>query len=329
MNSFIVAVDATNPGEYLAVCGIIELVGRLDRSSTSAWTREQGRVPQAPSAVCDVCEILTHVKEEEFAGKLAKELGSQDAWYAVTDRARRPLADAVGKWAAGVEFKLPGCHDAIVIDHWYERAYVKGDDVVQKPDKKRDGKGRWKFWAGQQDSKQGITGLLLDLVDASAKLNGAARVQDILAFGSSGSSRLNVDAATTRSSIDRGISANDAAADGGSIGRPGLELLAAIGLSAFFPPRRYGDAAPDGTVAVHKRLFRYFTWTPQASVCLARLCARGVGVPGFQGVRREAPIGMMGQYSYLRFARPAGVGGMAAVTDETTDEEMAEENSHE
>jgi CRISPR-associated protein Csb3 len=333
MNSFIVAVDATNPGEYLAVCGIIELVGLLDRSSTSAWTRKQGLVAQAQSAICDVCEILTLVKEEEFVGKLAKELGSREAWRAVTDRARVPLADAVGKWTAGVEFMLPGCHDAIVIDHWYERAFVNGDRVVQKPDKKRDGKGRWKFWAGQQDSRQGITGLLLDLVDASAKLNGVARVQDILAFGSTGSSRLNVDAATTRSSIDRGISANDAAANGGAIGRPGLELLAAIGLSAFFPPRRYGDAAPDGTVGVHKRLFSYFTWTPQAPVCLARLCARGVSVPGFQGVRREAPIGMMGQYSYLRFARPAGVGGMAAVTDETTDEEMAEEmaeeNSHE
>jgi hypothetical protein len=160
-------------------------------------------------------------------------------------------------------------------------------------------------------------------------MEGVTRVQDILAFGSSGSSRLNLDAATTRSSIDRGISANDAAADGGSIGRPGLELLATIGLSAFFPPRRYGDAAPDGTVAVHKRLFRYFTWTPQAPVCLARLCARGVGVAGFEGIRREAPIGMMGQYSYLRFARPAGVGGTAAVSEETTDEDMTEENSNE
>lgn len=329
MNSFIVAVDATNPGEYLAACGIIELVGRLDRSSTSAWTRKQGLVAQAPSAVCDVCEILTCIEEAAFTRKLAKELGSRDAWYAVTDEARVPLANAVAKWTAGVEFVLPGCRDAIVVDHWYERAFIRDDRVVQKPDKKRDGKGRWKFWAGQQDSKQGITGLLLDLVDASANLNGAARLQDILAFGSSGSSRLNVDAATTRSSIDRGISANDAAADGGSIGRPGLELLAAIGLSAFFPPRRYGDAAPDGTVAVHKRLFRYFTWTPQAPLCLARLCARGVGVPGFQSVWREALIGMMGQYSYLRFARPAGVGDMAAVTQETTDEEMAEENSHE
>jgi len=38
---------------------------------------------------------------------------------------------------------------------------------------------------------------------------------------------------------------------------------------------------------------------------------------------------MMGQYSYLRFARPAGVGGMAAVSDETADEDVAEENANE
>jgi CRISPR-associated protein Csb3 len=325
--SFLLAIDATNPGEYLAACGLIELVSRLDRSATSEWTRRSGLVSGVPTAISDACEIQTCLEESKFARELSVKLGSRDAWKAVIDTGRLPLSDAVAEWTAGIEFALPGC-GVIIVDHWYERAFVNDGRITQRHGK-RDGKSRWKFWAGQQDSKQGITGLLLDLVDTSANMKGATRVQDILAFGSSGSSRLNLDAATTRSSIDRGISANDAAADGGSIGRPGLELLAAIGLSAFFPPRRYGDSAPDGTVSVHKRLFRYFTWTPQAPICLARLCARGVGVPGFQGVRREAPIDMMGQYSYLRFARPAGVGGMAAVSDETADEDVAEENSNE
>lgn len=160
-------------------------------------------------------------------------------------------------------------------------------------------------------------------------MKGMTRVQDILAFTSRGSSRLNLDAAATRSSIDRGISANDASADGGSGGRPGLELLAAIGISAFFPPRRHGNAAPDGTVAVHKRLFRYCTWTPLAPIGLARLCARGVGVIGFDCIPHAAEIGMIGQYSYLRFARAAGVGVAAIASEESASEDTTEENANE
>jgi CRISPR-associated protein Csb3 len=213
----------------------------------------------------------------------------------------------------------------VVVDHWYEWAFVKGDHIVQRIGK-RDGKSRWKFWAGQQDSRKGITGLILELVNASATMGQVGRVQDILAFSSPGRGQLKLDAATTRSSIDRGISANDAAADGGSFCRPGVEILAAIGISAFFPPRHHGDAAP-GTVASNKRLFRYCTWKPQASISLARLCARGVAVAGIERTPREATIGMMGQYSYLRFARPAGVSG--AESNDMIDDDIPEEDANE
>jgi CRISPR-associated protein Csb3 len=326
MSSFVLAVDATNPGEYLAVCGLIELVSRLDESATSAWSRRSGLVREVPMAMSDACEIQTRLTEPEFARELSTALVSRSAWSAVTDRGRVPLSEAVAEWTAGIEFALPGHAGVVVVDHWYEWAFVKGDHVVQRIGK-RDGKSRWKFWAGQQDSKKGITGLVLELVDASATMGQVGRVQDILAFSSPGSSRLNLDAATTRSSIDRGISANDAAADGGSAGRPGLELLAAIGLSGFFPPRHYGDAAPDGTVAVNKRLFRYCTWKPQASISLARLCARGVAVAGIERNPREATIGMMGQYSYMRFARPTGVGEVES--SDMNNDDMSDEQANE
>jgi CRISPR-associated protein Csb3 len=326
MNSLVLAVDATNPGEYLAVCGLMELVSRLDESATSAWSRRSGLVRGVPTAMSDACEIQTRLTEPEFARELSSVLGSRGAWSAVTDEGRVPLAEAIAAWTAGIEFALLGRADVMVVDHWYEWAFVKDDHVVQRIGK-RDGKSRWKFWAGQQDSRKGITGLVLELVDASATMGQVERVQDILAFSSRGSSRLNLDAATTRSSIDRGISANDAAADGGSAGRPCLELLAAIGISAFFPPRHYGEAAPDGTVAVNKRLFRYCTWKPQVPIPLARLCARDVAVAGIERSPRGATIGMMGQYSYLRFARPAGMSG--AESNDMINDDMSDEHANE
>jgi CRISPR-associated protein Csb3 len=323
------AIDARNPAEYLAACGLVELVGRIDPHVQSGWTRCTGMVPEVPTAATDVCEIDADLEEPKVAGEFAVALGARNAWSAVTQSGRVPLADAVGAWCAGLEVIIPSQGAAIVIDHWYECAFVDGSRIVQRHGK-RDGKSRWKFWAGQQDSKKGITGLVLDLVDGAAGVGGARRFQDPLTYTSPGSSRLNLDAATTRSSIDRGISANDAAANRGSAGRPILELLAAIGLSAFFPPRRYGNSAPDGTVGVERRLFRYSTWSPRAPLSIARLSARGVKVPSIERNPREAAIGMMGQYSYLKFARSAGVTEIASPSDALSEEEDADEqrNDH-
>jgi CRISPR-associated protein Csb3 len=329
------AIDARNPGEYLAVCGVLEVLSRYDANVTSAWRRTPGVLPSLPSAAADVCEINTDVDEAAVAAEVAKHLGSKDAWKAITENGRVPLADSVGGWCGALEFSLPE-KSVVVVDHWYEWAHSSNGRIVQRLEK-RDGKSRWKFWAGKQDeasikkdtysaSLRGIAGLSLDLVEA-AQLSSPQKLQDIIAFTSPGASRLNLDAVATRSSIDRGISANDAAKSGGtSQGRPAMELLAAIGLSTFFPPRREGDNAPHGVVGVRKRLFTYSTWSPHLPLVLARMTARGVAVAPSELVKREAIIGMMGQYGYLKLARPAGI---TESVDSGNDDESDDEDSDE
>jgi CRISPR-associated protein Csb3 len=326
------AIDARNPGEYLAVCGLLEVLSRYDVNATSAWRRTPGVLPSLPSAAADVCEINTDVDEVAVAAEVAKHLGSKDAWKAITENGRVPLADSVGGWCGALEFSLPE-KSPVVVDHWYEWAHTSNGRIVQRLEK-RDGKSRWKFWAGKQDeasikkgtysaSLRGIAGLSLDLVEAAGQLSSAQKLQDIIAFTSPGASRLNLDAVATRSSIDRGISANDADKSGG---RPAMELLAAIGLSTFFPPRREGDNAPHGVVGVRKRLFTYSTWSPHLPLALARMTARGVEVASSVLVKREAIIGMMGQYGYLKLARPAG---LTESVDSGNDDESDDEGSDE
>lgn len=335
MTTIQLAIDARNPGEYLAVCGLLEVLSRYDANATSAWRRATGVVQSLPSAAADVCEVITEVDEATVVVQVAKHLGSRDAWKAITEHGRVPLAESVGGWCGALEFSLPE-KPVLVVDHWYEWAHASNGRIVQRLEK-RDGKSRWKFWAGKQDeasikkgtysaSLRGIAGLSLDLVEA-AQLSSPQKLQDILAFTSPGASRLNLDAVATRSSIDRGISANDAAKSGGSAqGRPALELLAAIGLSTFFPPRRAGDNAPHGVVGVRKRLFTYSTWSPHLPLALARMTARGVAVAPSELVKREAIIGMMGQYGYLKLARPAGI---AESVDSGNDDESDDEDSDE
>ena len=335
MTTIQLAIDARNPGEYLAVCGLLEVLSRYDVNATSTWRRTPGVLPSLPSAAADVCEINTDVDEVAVAAEVAKHLGSKDAWKAITENGRVPLADSVGGWCGALEFSLPE-KSPVVVDHWYEWAHTSNGRIVQRLEK-RDGKSRWKFWAGKQDeasikkgtysaSLRGIAGLSLDLVQA-AQLSSPQKLQDIIAFTSPGANRLNLDAVATRSSIDRGISANDAAKSGGTFqGRPAMELLAAIGLSTFFPPRREGDNAPYGVVGVRKRLFTYSTWSPHLPLALARMTARGVVVAPSELVKREAIIGMMGQYGYLKLARPAG---LTESVDSGNDDESDDEDSDE
>lgn len=326
MTTIQLAIDARNPGEYLAVCGLLEVLSRYDVHVTSAWRRTHGVLPSLPSAAAEVCEINADVDEAAVAAEVAKHVGSKDAWKAITENGRVPLADSVGRWCGALEFSLPQ-KPVLVVDHWYEWAYVVDNTILGKREKapKRDGKSRWKLWAGKHEER-GAGGLALDFVASVRQDFEPKAFQDLLGLTVARSSGFKLDPATTLSSIDRGISANDAKKVKVERVRPLLELLAAIGLSTFFPPRREGDNAPHGVVGVRKRLFTYSTWSPHLPLALARMTARGAAVAPSELVKREAIIGMMGQYGYLKLARPAGI---TESVDSGNDDESDNEDSDE
>ncbi|MBN8508026.1 MAG: hypothetical protein J0L57_05380 [Burkholderiales bacterium] len=326
MTTIQLAIDARNPGEYLAACGLLEVLGRYDANATSAWRRATGVLPSLPSAAADVCEVNTKVDEATVAAQVGRQLGSKDAWKAITETGRVPLAESVGGWCGALEFSLPE-KSVLVVDHWYEWAYVVDNKILGKREKapKRDGKSRWKLWAGKHEER-GAGGLAADLVASVPQNLRATGFQDLLNLTVAGGSGYKLDPATTRSSIDRGISANDAKKINVERVRPLLELLAAIGLSTFFPPRREGDNAPHGVVGVRRRVFTYCTWGPHLPLALARMAARGVEVAPAELTKREAIIGMMGQYGYLKLARPAGITESA---DSGNDDESDEKDSDE
>ncbi len=323
MTTVKLAVDARNPGEYLAVCGLLEVLDRYDVNATSAWRRATGALPSLPSAAADVCEVDAMINETAVVTSLAKQLGTKDAWVGITESGRVPLANSIGRWCGAIELALPN-KQVVVIDHWYERAYVEQNVIVGKSGQ-RNGKSRWKLWAGRHEAR-GPGGLTQDLLNSIPDRFQPDRFQDLLQLHAQGSSGFKLDPATTRNSIDRGISANDA--DKEKIGRvrPALELLAAIGVSAFFPPRWQGRAAPHGVIGVRKRVFTYCTWSPHLPLALARMAARGVEVAPAELVRREAIIGIMGQYGYMKRARPAGI---TESVDSGTEDESDDEDSDE
>jgi len=320
------AIDARNPGEHLAMCGLLEVLGRYDANATSAWRRATGVLPSMPSASADVCEVKADIDEAAVAAQVGQQLGSKDAWRAITENGRVPLNCSVGSWCGCLELSLPE-KQVVVVDHWYEWAYVVDNTILGKREKapKRDGKSRWKLWAGKHDER-GAGGLALDYLASVPQDFRPAGFQDLLGLTVLGSSGYKLDPATTRSSIDRGISANDAKKVKVERVRPLLELLAAVGLSTFFPPRREGDNALHGVVGVRKRVFTYCTWSSHLPLALSRMAARGVEVGPSKLVKRQAIIGMMGQYGYLKLARPTGITeSMDSGNDYDSDDEDSDE----
>ncbi|HCF58733.1 MAG TPA: hypothetical protein DFS52_12165, partial [Myxococcales bacterium] len=85
MTTIQLAIDARNPGEYLAVCGLLEVLSRYDANATSAWRRATGVLPSLPSAAADVCEVNTTIDEATVAAQVGQRLGSKDAWTAITE----------------------------------------------------------------------------------------------------------------------------------------------------------------------------------------------------------------------------------------------------
>lgn len=325
MTTIQLAIDARNPGEYLAMCGLLEVLSRYDANATSAWRRGTGVLPLSPSASADVCEVNADIDEATVAAQVGQQLGSKDTWRAITENGRVPLNDSVGGWCGCLELSLPE-KQVVVVDHWYEWAYVVDNTILGKREKapKRDGKSRWKLWAGKHEER-GAGGLALDFVASVPRDFRPAAFQDLLGLTVAGSSGYKLDPATTRSSIDRGISANDAKKVKVERVRPLLELLAAIGLSTFFPPRREGDNAPHGVVGVRKRVFTYCTWSSHLPLALSRMAARGVEVAPSPLVKRHANIGMMGQYGYLKFARPTGITESVDSGNDDSDDEDSDE----
>lgn len=124
----------------------------------------------------------------------------------------------------------------------------------------------------------------------------------------------------------RAIAANEAKRATGDVAaaRPALELLAAVGLSAFFPPRRltgHRESGPHGTTGFDGERLQYCAWGLDVPLPLARLLARGIRVPGMPLLDRfEARRASAGGKNY-RFEYARGAGSAPDVTTQFEEEE--------
>ncbi len=158
-NTITIPVEVRNPGAYLAVCGIVEIVGAFDVNSVTSWQHRPVMMGTTEiSAIA--CTVKTTISEPELLAALLDSLSCRDRWGACESDGRRALLHEIGKdellTAVGVSIHLRDQHEYFLIDYWYH-LLARADDAKLK-DKLPEGKSIWKFWGGRMSLQKTLLG---------------------------------------------------------------------------------------------------------------------------------------------------------------------------
>lgn len=203
-----IQINPQNPVQYLACCGIVEIVCRFDPDISSQW----------------VCNAMP---EFIIDGKIGETPLLNCLIQALTDRSRwsRLPADGDEVTRLDVTFDLNGERRILCLDWWYEtldrQARIKN-------------KSAWKMYAGNQTAY----GISLDMVDTARRIVADAlpkTLTDLMRLNRGMTGRFGFDPRSSRNALDAGFSANDLKIAIATY--PFAELLAMIGAQFFFPHR--------------------------------------------------------------------------------------------
>jgi hypothetical protein len=278
--------NPANPVNYLACCGLFDLLARMDPGALGCWRT------QAPVAFLLESEVAEADLAATVLGALCGTLGSEGCWKTVCS------AEGGTPVTVLVHFAPPGkAPFAVSLDWWLETA--RQDGTV------RD-KSAWKMYAGQQT----IEGIVGDMLAEAAKLRAAlppgTPLAALLDQSAEMTGRFGFDPRASRNALDVGYSPNDLQLPVRTF--VFTELLATFGLNSFFPSRtgpagrlqstRGWCGADDGE---GEKGFAYCLWPVPLPIALARLAATRSSSPG--GRTLFSPRAMRKNYSNLTLAR--------------------------
>lgn len=214
--SISVNVDPTNPGQFFACCGLLELADRL-WPGAEGWF-ETGRF---------------HVTGPGTLGQILGELVAANA-EAVT---RLENGLEVKPIVAPLRLTLRNCPGELMLDAWMTIRVEKGEVVA-------GANPPWNFWSGQMKSHPIWVALRGELGKQLQRL-APAQLPDIFNQRVFQGGRFGFDPAPAWNALDVGFSPNEQNMQVES--SPAVELLAAVGLQRYRP--RMGDDRDSFTYA--------------------------------------------------------------------------------
>jgi CRISPR-associated protein Csx14 len=233
-----VAIDAKNPGQFFACCGLLELADRL-------WPGAEGCFGAGTFSV-------------SCRGELSAIL---NAMVARQPEAITALGDdlPVKPIIAPLRLVLDGDGDArkvLILDNWMRIGLDKGRATVM-------GNSPWNFWSGQQTSAGIWTSLCAELKRQLPAIP-ADQLTNLFAHRVLLSGRFGFDPGAAWDALDAGFSPN--AQNLSVASSPAVELLAAVGIQRFKPKME------------DRQSFIYATWSLPLAPPVAACAAAGVPI---------------------------------------------------
>jgi CRISPR-associated protein Csx14 len=197
-------VDATNPGQFFACCGMLELAGRL-------WPGAEGWFEKT-----DFC-LSADGTLREILSKLVQNVPNQ----LTTVGGQIPVKPII----APLTLMLDANSRVLIIDFWMRVAIIKRrvQAVANRP---------WNFWSGQQTPLRIWLPLRDALQEVIAKHSDNELVQ-VLTLRSPLKGRFGFDSVAAWNALDLGFSPNDQQMPVNT--SAASELLAVIGIQRFRP----------------------------------------------------------------------------------------------
>lgn len=274
-HQIIIPCQPANPVDYLACCGLADLLARMDCTTRTHWRTV------APLAFV----MESTLTEAEFLATLLATFRIASRWRFI------PVHDSEEPARIEVEFTPEG-RDAftVALDWWYETLTDKGE-IGEK--------SAWKMYAANQTVK----GTTFTLLEAAASLAEPNSIATLLTVGTPMTGRFGFDPRSSRDALNAGYSANDLKLPVKT--HPFAELLVTFGAAAFFPSRCGRAEDLSSSRGWRERSegrsgFAYYLWPSPLPAMLARLAAGIESVPG--ALVLFAGRSYRGQFSNLEFA---------------------------
>jgi hypothetical protein len=276
-----IEVNALNPVEYLACCGIFEIASRFDETALAQW--------QSGDMTTFVLESV--LSEKELLEIILSTLTDWNKWKVIANDAKEVIR---------LEANFSGANDQterFIFDWWYESLTPEGGI----------NKSGWKMYAGQQKAEK----ITLDMIQKSQKLN-CENLSEILQQTSKVSGSFGFDPMASRNALDVGYSPNDLNLP--VVTNPFSQLLAMFGAQNFFTTRTKQTneiVSSRGWTKENRRyFFDYSLWLLPVPIALARILANAPAqVPENKTMNLRSPRATRDKYSNLTVSFPTNSRG--------------------
>lgn len=271
-----IEVNVLNPVDYLACCGMFEIVSRFDETALTSW--------QVGDTTAFALESV--LSEKELLEIILSTLTDWNKWKIIANDAKEVIR---------LEASFSDANDQrekFLLDWWYESLTREGGI----------NKSGWKMYAGQQKADK----IAFDMIQKCQKLS-CENLSQVFQQTSKVSGSFGFDPMASRNALDVGYSPNDLNLP--VVTNPFLQLLAMFGAQNFFSTRTKQTneiVSSRGWSEENRRLFfDYSLWLMPVPIALARVLANAPAqVPESKTINLRSPRATRDKYSNLTLSFP-------------------------